>query len=52
MDLLDSEFLVFTNAMSQEVNVIYRLPDGKYGLIEAQPANLADNPVEVTAEVA
>ena len=35
MDLLDAEFLVFTNASSQEVNVMYRLPGGQYGLIEA-----------------
>ena len=42
MDLLDAEFLVFTNADSQEVNVMYRLPDGQYGLIEAhQSAQMA-----------
>ena len=35
MDLLDAQFLVFTNAASQEVNVMYRLPGGQYGLIEA-----------------
>ncbi len=38
MDLLDAQFLVFTNATSQEVNVMYRLPGGQYGLIEAHPA--------------
>ncbi len=38
MDLLDAQFLVFTNAESQEVNVMYRLPDGQYGLIEAHQA--------------
>lgn len=35
MDLLNTEFLVFTNANSRNVNVVYRLPDGHYGLIEA-----------------
>lgn len=38
MDLLDAQFLVFTNTTSHEVNVIYRLPDGQYGLIEAHSA--------------
>ena len=36
MDLLDNEFLVFTNAESREVNVVYRRKDGNYGLIEAR----------------
>jgi putative sigma-54 modulation protein len=38
MDLLNTEFLVFTNAISHHVNVVYRLPDGHYGLIEAHNA--------------
>ena len=38
MDLLNAEFLVFTNAISHHVNVVYRLPDGQYGLIEAHAA--------------
>lgn len=38
MDLLNTEFLVFTNAISHQVNVVYRLPDGHYGLIEAHAA--------------
>lgn len=38
MDLLDTDFLVFTNAVSRHVNVVYRLPDGRYGLIEAHAA--------------
>ena len=38
MDLLDTNFLVFTNASSRHVNVVYRLPDGRYGLIEAHAA--------------
>lgn len=38
MDLMDTDFLVFTNAESQHVNVVYRLPDGQYGLIEAHAA--------------
>ncbi|MBK8012759.1 MAG: ribosome-associated translation inhibitor RaiA [Deltaproteobacteria bacterium] len=36
MDLLNQDFLVFTNTISQRVNVVYRLPAGQYGLIEAQ----------------
>jgi putative sigma-54 modulation protein len=38
MDLLHTDFLVFTNASSHQVNVVYRLPDGQYGLIEAHAA--------------
>jgi putative sigma-54 modulation protein len=38
MDLLNTEFLVFTNAISRRVNVVYRMPDGHYGLIEAHAA--------------
>jgi len=34
MNLLDSEFLVFTNAESEDINVVYRRKDGDYGLIE------------------
>ncbi|MBI5547160.1 MAG: ribosome-associated translation inhibitor RaiA [Deltaproteobacteria bacterium] len=35
MDLLNNEFLVFTNAQSGDVNVVYRRKDGHFGLIEA-----------------
>ncbi|MFQ5900471.1 MAG: ribosome hibernation-promoting factor, HPF/YfiA family [Thermodesulfobacteriota bacterium] len=34
MGLLNNEFLVFTNAKTGNVNVIYRRKDGNYGLIE------------------
>ncbi|UCG13205.1 MAG: ribosome-associated translation inhibitor RaiA [Deltaproteobacteria bacterium] len=34
MNLVNSEFLVFTNAKTQTINVIYRRKDGNYGLIE------------------
>ena len=34
MDLLDNNFLVFTNARSDQVNVLYRRRDGHYGLIQ------------------
>ncbi len=34
MDLIKDSFLVFTNAQSSEVNVLYRLKDGNYGLIQ------------------
>lgn len=37
MDLLENHFLVFTNARSERVNVLYRRNDGDYGLI--QPRN-------------
>ena len=34
MDLVDNNFMVFTNARSGQVNVIYRRKDGHYGLIQ------------------
>jgi putative sigma-54 modulation protein len=34
MDLIKDAFLVFTNSKSEEVNVLYRLKDGNYGLIQ------------------
>ncbi len=34
MDLLDDNFMVFTNARSDQVNVLYRRKDGHYGLIQ------------------
>ncbi len=34
MNLLGNDFLVFTNATSHEVNVVYRRGDGEFGLIE------------------
>ena len=37
LDLLDDNFLVFTNARSDQVNVLYRRKDGHFGLI--QPSN-------------
>lgn len=36
MDLAHNDFLVFQNAESREVNVVYRRKDGNYGLIEAK----------------
>jgi len=36
MDLVNDVFLVFTNARTNRVNVLYRRADGNYGLI--QPA--------------
>jgi putative sigma-54 modulation protein len=33
MDLADQSFMVFTNARTEQVNVIYRRRDGDYGLI-------------------
>jgi len=36
MDLMNIEFLVFTNVNSRNLNIIYRLKDGNYGLIEPQ----------------
>lgn len=34
LDLMNGNFLVFTNARSEQVNVIYRRKDGHYGLIQ------------------
>ncbi|MDI3256918.1 MAG: ribosome-associated translation inhibitor RaiA [Kyrpidia sp.] len=34
MDLLGHDFFVFSNAETDEVNVVYRRKDGNYGLIE------------------
>lgn len=34
MDLIKDNFLVFTNAQTEKVNVLYRLKDGSYGLIQ------------------
>lgn len=34
MDLLHKDFLVFTDATSNELNVLYRRKDGNFGLIE------------------
>jgi len=34
MSLLGNEFLVFTNASTKDVNVVYKRSDGNYGLIE------------------
>ncbi|UCG06715.1 MAG: ribosome-associated translation inhibitor RaiA [Desulfobacterales bacterium] len=34
MDLMNDNFLVFTNARSDRVNVLYRRKDGHYGLIQ------------------
>lgn len=36
MDLLGHDFYVFTNADTEEVNVVYRRKNGDYGLIEPQ----------------
>ena len=44
MDLMNNDFLVFTNATSREVNVVYRRKDGHYGLIEASAAAAAQEP--------
>ena len=34
MNLLDREFHVFTNISTGDINVVHRLPDGVFGLIE------------------
>jgi len=36
LELLHDEFLVFSNADTQQVNVVYSRKDGTYGLIEPQ----------------
>ena len=37
MDLVKDNFIVFTNAKTDKVNVLYRRKDGDHGLI--QPSN-------------
>jgi putative sigma-54 modulation protein len=37
MELVDNSFLVFTNAHSGRVNVLYRRNDGNFGLIQPSP---------------
>lgn len=36
MDLMNNDFLVFTNAQTREINVVHRRHDGHYGLIETR----------------
>ncbi len=36
MDLLHKDFLVFTDASTEEINVVYRRKDGNYGVIVPQ----------------
>jgi putative sigma-54 modulation protein len=36
MELLNNEFYIFTNVASKNLNIIYRMKDGQYGLIEPQ----------------
>ena len=36
MDLLHKDFIVFTDSVSGEINVLYRRKDGNFGLIEPQ----------------
>ena len=38
MDLLHKDFIVFTDADSSDINVLYRRKDGNYGLIEPHRA--------------
>ena len=36
MDLIDQDFLAFSNTRSNKISVIYRRKDGNYGLIEPE----------------
>jgi putative sigma-54 modulation protein len=36
MNMLGHSFYVFTNAETNQTNVVYKRNDGRYGLIEAQ----------------
>lgn len=36
MNMINHDFFVFKNAETEEVNVVYRRKDGKYGLIESE----------------
>lgn len=42
MDLMNNDFLVFTNAGTKEMNIVYRRKDGHYGLIEASAVKSAE----------
>ncbi len=35
-ELIEGDFLVFTNSKTQRINVLYRRKDGNYGLIDAK----------------
>lgn len=37
LELRDSPFFVFTNEGTERINIIYRLDDGNFGLIDAEP---------------
>jgi len=50
MNLLTNNFLVFTNAVSHEVNVVYRREDGTYGLIETGQAAVEDAKTQTPAK--
>ncbi len=39
LDLLNQDFLVFRNAQTNEVNVVYKRNDGNYGWIEPVPTS-------------
>ena len=48
MDLMNNDFIVFTNVKSNEMNVVYRRKDGHFGLIEgAAAAAEAISPKEI-----
>lgn len=34
MNMLEHQFFMFRNTESNEINVVYRRKDGKYGLLE------------------
>ncbi len=44
MDLLNNEFLVFTNVKTGDFNVVYRRKDGHFGLIEASTGQQPTSP--------
>ena len=37
LNMIKNDFIVFTNAESNRVNVLYQRRDGNYGLIETEP---------------
>ena len=50
MNLLNNDFLVFTNASTHEVNVVYRRGDGTYGLIETGQGSAQAQTAAATAK--
>ena len=49
MNMLGHSFFIFTDAESDETNIVYKRKDGKYGLIETINRRIPCNPPSVSA---